>query len=371
MSPFSGKSPSERNKMIAAVVLGVLALGSLFLAFGPGLFSKKTVVTVSPSPSPKTSNPTAPSNGDFQLPSREQVDFDYGTTPVVFDPASVYAPEPGRNIFAFYEPPPPCPGCTPTPTPKPTATPTPTPPPPILLTNVGPSNVYAGSGNFRLEIAGDKFDPTVHVYFNQSEVPTKFINPQTLMAEIPAAMIAQEGPKQVIVQTPDGKLYSNQVMLNVQAPPKPTFQYIGMISRKRFNNDTAYFLEQGKQVPFGARLNDVVGGRFRVISISADEAILQDTSLAFSKHRLPLYRPAPGPSTGNQQPGGGRRTTEFTDFQPQFNPNLPLQQNIPGMPNNIPRYVPPGNQVPPNPQQQPSQQPKKDADDDDDDGDGN
>src|SRR3954452_14571450 len=101
MSPFAGKTPSERNKMIAAIVLGVLSLGSLFLAFGPSVFSKKVAVTALPSPSPKVSSSPSPVSGDFQLPTREQVDFDYGTTPVSYDSASVYAPEPGRNIFAF------------------------------------------------------------------------------------------------------------------------------------------------------------------------------------------------------------------------------------------------------------------------------
>jgi len=32
-NPFEGKSPNERNKIIVAIVLGVFALGSLFIAF--------------------------------------------------------------------------------------------------------------------------------------------------------------------------------------------------------------------------------------------------------------------------------------------------------------------------------------------------
>ena len=38
------------------------------------------------------------------------------------------------------------------------------------------------------------------------------------------------------------------------APAKAGFQYIGMIARKRSNNDTAYFLEPGKQKPTSAAL---------------------------------------------------------------------------------------------------------------------
>jgi hypothetical protein len=387
MSPFACKTPSERNKMIAAVVLGVLALSSLLLAFGPSVFSKKVTVTPVVSSSPKAAASPQARSSDLEVPTGEQVDFDYSTTPVVYDPSSVYAPEAGRNIFAFYEPPPPCrpPQVCPTPTPKPVITPTPTPapPPPMTATMITPQNLYAGMGNFRLEVTGDKFDPSAHIYFNQSEMPTKFVSPQKLTAEIPSALIAQEGPKQVMVQTPDGKLYSNQLMLNVQAPPKPQLQFIGMVARKRYNNDTAYFLETGKQTPFGARLNDVVGGRFRVISISSKETVLQDTSLGF-KYPIPLYQPPAGSSVS---PGSGNRTdfSQENTFQPYNNPNmvpampqvvmppgmnLPPGMNQPGIqPGGNQQYMPP--QQRPRPQRSPQQDKKKDDDDDDDDGDGN
>ena len=57
--------------------------------------------------------------------------------------------------------------------------------------------------------------------------------------------------------------------------------------------------------------------------------------------------------------GGG-----FVPYNPNPNPNMP-PQSIPGIPDSIPRYVPPGanNQ---NMQAQPPQQQKKDQDDDDD-----
>jgi hypothetical protein len=362
MNPFAGKTTTERNKIIAALVLGVLALTSLFLAFGPSMSARKVTVTPQLAASPQTSGSPAPT-GDFALPTKEEVDFDYGTTPIAYNGSGVYTPEPGRNIFAFYEPAPPCPGCTPTPTPKPTATPTPPPPPPMTVAVITPQNVYAGAGSFRLEVGGDKFDPAARIYFNQSEIPTNFVSPQKVTADIPAGLIASEGPKQIIVQTPDGKLYSNPVVLNVQPPPTPQFQYIGMIARKRYNNDTAYFLEPGKQIPFGARLNDVVAGRFRVISISSSETVLEDTALGF-KHKLALVPASAG--TSNSPPG--RRNDFPTDSTfPSYNPSMPsaIPQNVPGIPNNVPRYVPPQ----PRPQQTPPE--KKDADDDDDDGDGN
>jgi hypothetical protein len=167
-------------------------------------------------------------------------------------------------------------------------------------------------------------------------------------------MIAGAGTLQLIVRTPDGSLYSNPVIITVQSPPRPQLQYIGMIARKRFNNDTAYFQEKGKDTPVGARLNDVVGGRFRIVSISASEVVLEDVNLAF-RHKLALYRPAPG-QTANSGGGNPNNMNPNEGMYSPFNPGTYVQQQgeIPGIPSNIPRYIPP--QQPQ--QQQPPQQPK-------------
>ena len=380
MGIFEGKSPTEKKKIIAAGVLCMASFLALFLAFGPNIIGGSTKVAVTVSPTPKPVATPKANSGDLQMPSQGEQNFDYQTTEVVYNPDRYGAPSAGRNIFAFYEPAPPCPTC-PTPIPPP-VTPKPAPPTPTPgfdLKAVNPQSVYAGSKGFRLELSGDKFTPDARVYFSQSEIPTTFVNPQRIVADVPANFIAQEGPRQIIIQTPDGKKYSAQMMLNVQPPPKPQFQYIGMIARKRYNNDTAYFLEPGKQVPISARLNDLVGGRFRVVSIAADQTILEDVNLGF-RHPLPLFRPAPG--TPASQPGGRDSFAPsggggFVPYNPNPNPiqnpnpNMP-PQSIPGIPDSIPRYIPPGaNQnvqvQPVNPSQQQPQ--KKDKDDDDDDGD--
>ncbi|MEP7211706.1 MAG: IPT/TIG domain-containing protein [Acidobacteriota bacterium] len=373
MGIFEGKSPTEKKKIIAAGVLCAVSLIALYLAFGRSLFGSSTKVVVTVSPTPKSSATPKTNGGDLQMPTQGEQNFDYQTTEVVYNPGSYSAPDAGRNIFAFYEPPPPCPTCpTPIPPPLPEKTPVPTPTPWFDVKFVNPQSVYAGSKGFRLDISGDKFTRDARIYFSQNEVPTTFVSEQRLVADIPANFIAQEGPRQIIIQTPDGKKYSSQVMLNVQPPPKPEVQYIGMIARKRYNNDTAYFLETGKQVPISARLNDLVGGRFKVVSISAEQAILEDVNLGF-RHPLPIFRPAPGTAasqpTGrdsfNPSGGGG-----FVPYNP--NPNPP-QQSIPGISDSIPRYVPPPNANPNNQMQPPQPQqhqqalpPKKDQDDDDD-----
>ena len=351
--------------MIAAAVLGVVALVALYMAFGRSMFSissPSVTVKISPTPKPNASPGSAADNKP--LPTANEQDFVYQTTPVAYNPGGSNAPDPGRNIFAFYEPPPPCKGAEcPTPTPTPIKTPppaTPAPTPPIILASINPQAVYAGSPGFRLEVNGQSIPSDARIYFNQSEMPTIFINDQKLVADIPANLIAQEGPRQIIVQTPDGKLYSNQLMWTVQAPPRPSsFQYIGMVGRKRYNNDTAYFTETGKPTPFGARLNDVVGGRFRLVDISTTEVVFEDTSLGF-KHHLPITKASTTGGTGQPTRPGFNNDGNFIPYNPG---NIP-QGDIPGIPNNVPRYVPPQQQ-----QQQPRKTPDKNEDvDDNDDG---
>lgn len=377
MKLFEGKSPTERNKIIAAIALGVMALLALTYTFGGSFFGgRKTTVTVSASPSPSAS--PRRNTQTAQLPSDAEINFQYQTTPVVYEPGQFYAPDAGRNIFAFYEPPPPTP-YSPTPTPlppvEPPVIPSPTPTPEFLVGFVTPQSVYAGSKTFRMEVNGDRFTPDSLIFLNGNQLPTTFVSPQKLVADVPSNLIASAGSIYVIVRTPDGGLYSNQVALNIQAPPVPQFQYVGMIARARSNNDTAYFQEQGKPnaSPLSARLNDVVGGRFRLISISAEKTIFEDVNLGF-KHPLALYRPPAGQTAGSGNPGQQQnqdlnQLNRFPRGLPN-NPNNPNppgipytipQVEIPGIPSNIPIYVPPTPQ--PNPKE------VKDNKDEDDDGD--
>lgn len=340
--------------MIAAGVLGLVALVALYLAFGRSFFGgSSTTVTVKTSPTPRTSSPAATTAPDRVLPTASELQFQYETTPVDYRPGYASAPDPGRNIFAFYEPPPPCRGADcPTPTPKPTPpppTPSPIPTPPILLRAAIPQNVYAGSAAFRLQVDGEFFTPDSKIYFNQAAMPTTFLNSQRLSTDIPANMIAQEGQRSIEVRTPDGRLYSNGAALMVNPPPKPNVQYIGMIGRKRYNNDTAYFIGgSSATTPYGARLNDIVSGQFRLIDISANEVVFEDINLGF-KHRVPMTKAATG-MTGS--PG-----------TPGFNPGAFPSGSIPGIPDGIQRFVPPpaANRPPNRPPEK-----KEDVDDKDD-----
>jgi hypothetical protein len=377
MNIFAGKTPTERNKIIAASVLGIMALFSLYLAFGGSLFSSgKTTVTVSASPSPSPSAlPNQANLTPITIPDDAAIITEWTSTPVDYSRWDYGAPDAGRNIFAFYEPPPPTP-YSPTPIP-PEKTPvyvepTPTPTPPIMITFVNPQSVYAGSKNFRLQLNGERFTPEMQILFNGSQLPTTFVSANQIYADVPANLILGEGPRQIAVVASDPKLYSNQFLLTVQAPPRPQFEYYGIVARKRYNNDTAYIKEQGKPDVTSVRLNDVVEDRFKFVSISPSEVIVEDTRLGF-RHKVPLVTES---STGGSTYGTGagrgtipgRTTYNPPIYQPPVNPNPNPpdvnQQNIPGIPNNIPRYNPTPNQKNPD---------KKEEDDgnDVDDGDGN
>lgn len=352
MKLFEGKTKTERNKLIAAMLLGGACLIVLFFAFGRGMFSGSSTTSAKPTPTPKKSSTARNEAGKLEMPSMDEQNLTMQTQPIAYNPGIYGANPPGRNIFAFYEPPKPTP-YVPTPIPpQPIVTPPPPTPYPIQIAVINPQSVYAGSNGFRMEIAGDKFSPDTKIYMDQLELPASFISETRMVADVPAPLLKTDGRKQILAQTVDGTKISNPIMLDVQPPPRPQFQYIGMIARKRNNNDTAYFQEQGKPLPTSARLNDIVGQRFRLLSISADEVIFEDTSLGF-KHKLQLFVPAPGtsvpqPGIPGMQPGrGGFPSREsYTPMNPtmpnQGMPNPAGNTRIPGIPDNLPRYTPPG-----------------------------
>ncbi len=346
MKIFEGKSPEERNKIIAAIVLGILAVISLGYTFSGMFFpSRKTSVTVNVSPTPTPTVRTASQNPN--LPSQQEMDFAYTTTPVVYNPGTFNAPDAGRNIFAFVEPGKPTPySPTPTPLPKPPTPPPPPPEPDFFVAYATPQSVYAGSKGFPLQISGDRFTPDSLILFNGNQLPTNYISPQSLSTQIADGLIAFAGTRNITVITPDGK-FSNMITLNVQEPPKPQFKYIGMIARKLSNNDMAYFEEPGKEKPFGARLNDVVVNRFRLRSISAEEVIFEDVNLGF-RHKLPLTRPAAGQTASSSGfPAPTRGGGNIPVYTPPATVQQPTNPCIPGIPCDLERYNPTPRPTPP------------------------
>jgi hypothetical protein len=267
MQLFDPKNPNEKKKMIAAAVLGLAAIIVLGYAFFGGSSRKSTPGPARPSPTPLrvSREPQAPEVvDDFSI---RMIDY-HGTNPALS--------EADRNIFAYYEPPPP-----PVKMPSP---PPPTPTPPLVVSSLSPTSVYSGTGDFSLQVMGDKFTPAVQIVVDGRALQTRFINSQQLAATITADMIANPGNRQIMARSADGSLYSNYVGLNITPAPEPNYNYVGLIGKPRFN-DTAVLQDKNSKDFLNVVRGDLVGGRFRVSSISEKEVVLIDTSLKI-RHRI-------------------------------------------------------------------------------------
>jgi len=271
--------PGEKKKLIWAAVLGLGAVLVLWWAlFG---FDSKTPATAraTASPTPQRSSQAPQRNSTAASPEVQNLTV---YAPIKYVPSSYSAPEAKRNIFAYYEPPKQQPAPV-----VPTPTTTPTPPPPVLLASVSPANVYARTADFKLEIAGDKFTPEMRIFVDGRELPTSYKGPQQLSTTISASFIAAPGARQVVVRTPDNRLYSNPATISVAAPPTPNYTYIGIISPQNRVTDTALVQDRSNKNILSVYRGDVLSGRFRVTSISEKELVLVDTSLKI-KHTLPM-----------------------------------------------------------------------------------
>jgi hypothetical protein len=264
MQLFDPNNPNEKKKMIAAAVLGVAAIAVLGYVFFGGSSKKPTTTNTIAKASPTPRIAKEPDTVDYEQSVYQPVNY-VGTQPSVS--------EANRNIFAYYEPPPP-----PVKLPY-VPTPTPVPPPPVTASSLMPSNVYARTpGDFSLQINGDKFTPALHVTIDGRDLPTRFINAQQLFTTVPAALITNPGPRQVGVRSNDGQLYSNTITLTVTPPPVPNYTYIGIIGKPRFN-DTAVLQDKSSKDLVNVQRGDLLGGRFRVSSISEKEVVVIDATL--------------------------------------------------------------------------------------------
>ena len=300
--------PGEKKKLIGAGVLGVVAIAFLYWVL-IGFESDTPTTTPRPAPASPASaqQPQRPaqtatrSNGTATAEVANLAAF----RPINYEPSSYSAPEARRNIFAYYVPP--------KVEVKAPSTPTPPPPPPpaVLLASVSPSNVYARTADFKLELAGDKFTPGMRIYIDGRELPTSYKNPQQVSTTVPAAFIAAPGARQVMVRTPDNQLFSNSMQINVADPPKPNYEYVGIIGRPNRVDDVALIQERNNKNIINVLRGDILSGRFRVTSISEKELVLTDTTLKI-KHTIgmsegqrtsgPLARPTPRVDSEDDEP---------------------------------------------------------------------
>jgi hypothetical protein len=272
MQLFDPNNPNERKKIIAAAALFVVAMAVLGYVFFGG--SSKAPLTNSavakPSPTPNR----------VAVKEPDPVDDPSIYRPILYNGTISGASEANRNIFAYYEPPPPVVKAPYVPTPSPTPT------PPVTISSLSPSTVYGRTADFSLEITGDKFTPALRVIIDGRDLPARLINSQQLFTTVPAALIANPGVRQVMVRTNDSKLYSNTITLNVTPPPLPNYNFVGILGKPR-GNDTAVLQKKGEKELLNVYRGDVLEGRFRVSSISEREVVLVDTNLKI-RHTIPF-----------------------------------------------------------------------------------
>ncbi|MGI9105856.1 MAG: IPT/TIG domain-containing protein [Pyrinomonadaceae bacterium] len=318
MPLFEGKTPAERNKLIAALAFGALAL---FLV-GRMFFGSSDTPSRPPNKNNRNANARVANgatvnggNGSSQVDAAGDPTLQI-QRPVIYNPVSYNVPDPGRNIFAFYVAPV---KTTATPAETVPPTPTPIPPPPLALNTISPASIIARTGDFALQLSGDKFTPQTRVYVDGQELPTTFTSAQQLSTNVPAALIAAPGSRQVVVRTPDNQLYSNPAVLNVGAPPTPSFTYIGLLGGARYN-DKAILKNQSNELVTVQR-GDLVGGRFKVTSISPRSVEFIDAQLQI-KHTLPYVENrtagggSPNGSLPRQTPPPPPKTDDDDDNEP-------------------------------------------------------
>jgi hypothetical protein len=301
MALFEGKTQSERYKMIAALVLPLLALVLVLrMIFGsdskPAPTNKNANRNSNRTVATATINTPTPDDDQIAMPSE---------VPSIM--TASYAPEAARNIFAFYVPPDPKAAAAAAAAQATPPTPTPTPPPPLTLGSLQPVNVFARTGDFALTVTGDKFTPQTRIYIDSQEVPTTFKSPQQLSANVPAAFLQSPGSRAVIVRTPDGALYSNTQTINVMPPPTPQFTFIGVIGTKHYSDDKAILKANSGSDLITVKRGEIVGGRFKVTSISDRAVEFIDTQLNI-KHSIP-YTDAKG-TTGGVSPRAPQQTDD-------------------------------------------------------------
>jgi hypothetical protein len=264
-NPTTEKSNEKRKRILLGVLFAVLIAVFYFQFFPSG---NKTQVAppvaargrATPAPAP------TPRPGDRRVPTiSAPLDLASMTNRTGSSDGS------GRNIFIYPTP-------TPPPTPKP-ASPTPTPiPPPVTLFSANPGSVFAGSPDFNLSVLGEKIPQDGKILINGREFPTTFVNARELRARVTTDAIRSAGSLGIMVRSSsDAKLYSNQLPLNVSEPPRPPYRYIGRIVRG--SGAIAVLKAQNDEQVLNVSKDSVFGGRWKVISITPQKIVLEDTTI--------------------------------------------------------------------------------------------
>ena len=269
---------AEQKKQLAAGVLGVLALGTIgWSLFFSDPSSSSSAVTAKPGAKPGIFQPVSSPKPADAKPGAEII--------LVSQPLELSglwdstAPAIGRNIFVYPPPPPP-------PTVKPTPTPTPVPPPPITLAGLQPSQVTARTADFDVTVYGAKIPADARVLINGAPYQTTVVSDSQLKLKIPAATIVNPGQLQVEVKSTADPTnwYSNRVILNVTAPPVPSYRYLGLIVKNGVS--LAVIRDESDSELKNIKKGQTIG-HWQITNITPAELEILDININV-RHRIPF-----------------------------------------------------------------------------------
>src|SRR5437763_14791981 len=114
MALFEGKTPAERNKLIAAIVLPVFALIFIVYMFSGPSAPTRTTANANADRRSQTTNRQTASQQDAPATNDTGEDLANSMTPISDVPVAYGGADAGRNISAFYEKPVAAPSVSPT-----------------------------------------------------------------------------------------------------------------------------------------------------------------------------------------------------------------------------------------------------------------
>jgi hypothetical protein len=265
----------KRNKLLLGVLLLTLA-GVVYYQFfagsdapnpppgASGVASATVKTTPSPTPQRQTSGTPAPIiSQPLYMASIAQGSHSSSGT--------------GRNIFIYPTPTPPPPAPPPTPTPIPT-------PWPIPVSSVNPGGVIARTAAFTLTVFGEKMPQDAQGLINGRVYPTTFVNASQVKISVPAEAIRTAGVLSVMIRSGSAPaLISETKSVNIAEPPKPPYQYVGLITVK--NIPTAVLVDPGKDKDddvIKAKKGEIVERKWKIINITPQMVEIEDTSIKVS-----------------------------------------------------------------------------------------
>ena len=130
-----------------------------------------------------------------------------------------------------------------------------------------------------MTLYGDKIPADGQGFLDGRPYESKFISPTELRVQIPSEAIQNPGNMGVQVRSrTNAALFSNQLALNVAAPPPPNYRFIGLITSK--NGMIAVLKPQGDDGDvFNVTRGQKFGTHWRVLNISAQKIEVEDTNI--------------------------------------------------------------------------------------------